>query len=62
MVQSVKQPTLDFGSGPDPRVLRSNSASGFALSRESASLPFPLAFPLDTLVLKLSLSLFLFLK
>ena len=36
MVQSVEPPTLDFGSGYDPRIAGSNLALGFMLSVETA--------------------------
>ena len=36
MAQSVRWPTLDFGSGHDLRVVRSNPTSGSALGMESA--------------------------
>ena len=36
MAQSIEQPTLNFGSGHDPRVLGSSSTLGFMLSREHA--------------------------
>ena len=42
MAQSVKHPSLDFGSGHDLRVLGLSPASDFLLSVESAS-PFPSA-------------------
>ena len=36
MAQSVKHPTLDFGSGHDLRVVGSSPTSGSVLSAESA--------------------------
>ena len=35
VAQSVEHPTLDFGSGLDPRVLGSSPTSGSVLSMES---------------------------
>ena len=50
MAQSVKHPTLDFGSGHDLRAVRLRPEWGSVLSRESAwdslSLPLPLPLPL----------------
>ena len=45
MAQAVKHPTLDFGSGHDLRVMRSNTALGSVLSMETAwdSPPLPLS-------------------
>ena len=36
VAQSVERPTLDFGSGHDPRVAGSGPTSGSALSMEPA--------------------------
>ena len=36
MAQSVEHPTLDFGSGQDPRVVGSDSVSGSVLSVKPA--------------------------
>ena len=54
MAQSVKQTTLDFGSGYDPKVLGRSSALGSLPSEGSAS-PSPSGPPLPLLVLSLSL-------
>ena len=58
VAQSVGQPTLDFGSGHDPRVMGSSPMSGSTLSMEPKilSLPLPLFFVL-THVLSPSLKL-----
>ena len=48
MVQSVKHLALDFGSGPDLRVMGSSPALGSMLSIESA---YPSALPLPSLPL-----------
>ena len=48
MAQLVECPTLDFGSGHDPRVMGSGSESGseygVELAWDSLSLSFPLPF------------------
>jgi len=48
VAQLVKHPTLDFSSGHDLRVIRSNPALGSVLSVEPAwdSLSLPLPLPL----------------
>ena len=50
VAQPVECPTLDFGSGHDPRVVGQSSASGSVLSMEPAwhslSLSFSLSVPL----------------
>ena len=54
MAQLVKDPTLDFSSGHDLRVMRLSHVSGSVLGMETAldSLPFPL----PALSLSLSIS------
>ena len=56
MAQSVKRPTLDFGSGRDLRVVGSSPMSGSMLSKESAGNSFPVPCP-AALVHALALSL-----
>jgi len=59
VAQSVKPARLDFGSGHDPRVVRSRHMSGSMMGVKPASdssLPPPL--PLSPLVLTLSHSFF----
>ena len=62
MEQSVKHPTLGFGSGPDLRVMGSSPGSGSVLSAESARDSLSLSLwscPLPTLsVSKLNKEIF----
>ena len=53
MVQSVKQPTLDFGLGGYLRVIGSSPIWGSVLGRESAwdSVPLRLPHPMSALSL-----------
>ena len=65
VVQLVEHPTLDSGSGHDPRVMGSSPMLGSTLSVQPAwdSLPLSLClFPLSLLSLSLSLSLSLIKK
>jgi len=61
VAQSVKRPTLGFGSGRDLRVVRWSPASGSALSRESAcdSLSPPLSLPTTHALSQINLFFFL---
>ena len=56
MAQSVKRPTLDFGSGHGPRVVSSSPLLGSELSVESAEDSLALSAP-PPLILFLFLSL-----
>ena len=61
MAQSVERPTLDLGSGHDPRVAGSSPVLGSVLTVQSLlgilSLPLCLCPPPHTCALSLSLSL-----
>ena len=57
MAQSAEQWILGFGSGHDPRVLRSSPTSGSSVSTESACVSLPLSLSVLSPVHSLSLSL-----